>query len=55
MRQFGERKGKRRGKKAMSLLVLLPAPEGWKPRASPAIGAKGRKVFARTRGRLTQQ
>lgn len=40
MRQFGERAGKRRGKKAMALLASFPAAEGWKPRASPAIGAR---------------
>ena len=48
MRQFGERAGKRRGKKAMALMAPLPAAEGWKPRTSPASGAKGRKVSART-------
>jgi len=39
----------------MALLAPLPTAEGWKPRASPAISVKGRKVSARKRGRKKQQ
>lgn len=52
---FGERAGKRRGKKATALLVPLPAAVGWKLRSSPAVSEKERKVSAATPGRIKQQ
>lgn len=55
MRQFAERAGKRGGKKAMALLVPLPAAVGWKPRSFPAVSEKERKVSTKTQGRIKQQ
>lgn len=54
MRQIGERAGQRRGKKAMALLVPLPAAVHWKPSSSPAASEKERKVFTETQGRIKE-